>query len=1128
MYGINAQDGSSKSGFVQVMKAKGVAGNRMMQKGFANFLSLIGNALMMHNNSEQNGLSVLKGQTGFIPVQKEPASENLFNSSKHQVSLQFLLAHDVEVTENIVLDNAHKTKNVTGKSVREKTAEPSQVIKRIVDYKENVKTNQQNDTILKNNVQAIPLNHIKESAELLKIAGESKSLKHTHKFENETHLIANPALQNTANTGNVILQIKPQEAKQNTGAVSAPSDDVEWKKVKIQFRDFLSLLEKNANGDSAENIVYKNFLKSDVHQKVQAFQLIKAVEKVYLSDQKSEIVALPTAKNNVIEIEVSKSAGNVELKIPEKAKAEAGKILPFVKHIIRNGAENPATLLNVKQSLSTAKGIQPLSDENIQIKSEIVNAKRTAQPVLKVSAVQELSKDINNAGVQDKKSEPSHKMQNEISLNSAKVNNIVEELDPENKTVRSEKITADAKTADIKVASDTLTPSVASHKKQQTTAASKVSRTTAYINRESQKPDSPHPDISDKLIKTQNKVNPEIQKTVGQNGSVNINHDKAPINQIFRTTENLKTEPGKLNNNRLDHTVAPTKTQNKHNGIQKAVNQPAPEFAKTVKVVETTNENNLFKIDRHLKIKTVFVEKIVIQKAEVISNTTAKAKESASFAKAAVQAEAAAEKISVKPVYINTMEINKKAVHPTVESGKQIAAEGSAVKTDIKSQSSQDIPEAAAAEKRINPAQYKAAGSEKAAENNIRKSEIHSSEAIKNIDPAGKEKTLQENFSPKQNNPEVQQRNNENVPRVSTEKLHSAKQEANAESDVAVKVHGKINATEPQKPAEKKAETIKSEVISTDKTKSKTEPAESKESFNKQVQKTVKNILHEETSAKTEFTSNKNSAKDLAPGEKNHVKSDDLNKNLQQEFTQKTVEKAPSAAAPVHKENKINQPAEENIQAKQDSRQSKTVNIESRQPDTQQQNNNGFGEPSEREQTPVARRPENTSEVHKTERAESFNHLFETARMAQQAQAKPVIPLKELPALIQKYYDSQNQVFTQSQVVVDGGEIGKLEIRMNESAKNRTIVILVENESAKAEMQRLAPMIAESLNSKGVPVQAVNIDIGNPNSKNEKRNNSKNNPQSRLAAENMEGQHEQNTTVKQKRYYGYNSMDIEI
>ncbi|KAA3617621.1 MAG: flagellar hook-length control protein FliK [Calditrichaeota bacterium] len=138
---------------------------------------------------------------------------------------------------------------------------------------------------------------------------------------------------------------------------------------------------------------------------------------------------------------------------------------------------------------------------------------------------------------------------------------------------------------------------------------------------------------------------------------------------------------------------------------------------------------------------------------------------------------------------------------------------------------------------------------------------------------------------------------------------------------------------------------------------------------------------------------------------------------------------------------------------------------------------------------------------------------------------KPVVQAKYISGIIQSYYDSSNQAFTQSQVVVDAGKMGSLDIRLNKDSGSQTILILVENDTIKTEMARILPHLAESLQSKGVPINSVNIDIGQSWNKNNKRNNNKNNSKQNLS-QTMEGINDKDATINSKKYYGYNTMDI--
>ncbi|MCB0281045.1 MAG: hypothetical protein KDF60_00565 [Calditrichaeota bacterium] len=1142
MYGINPQTGSSKSGFIQAMKTTGVTGNKSIQKGFVNFLSLIGNALMMHPNKEQNGLGVLKNQAGLISLEKETGSENATSSSKKQLSLQFLLSQNVEENENITTGNAQKT-NTSRASAQVKTNEPSTAIKRFVDYKENAGIQPQNDAVLKKNIQTIPLNTIKESAELLRIAQkQSKTLKGTHNSETEISVVNDPGLKNTFSNPLIKLALKSEEVKENAALHDASPVDTDLQKVKSQFGDFLTVAENNANSNNADNVVYKKFLKSDPLQKVQSFQLLKAIENVNSGDLESETIFLPTAKNNASDIKVAKSSGNLELIIPEKIKAEIGKILPFVKHVIRNGADSQVQI-NANHKGREFKGLQPHVDQKTSDKNITAGAKSELNSTVKESISSEFSKIAEKSVLRfDQSATISFIGKDKILLNNTKVFVQKEAVNIDQMTFQNGKTKDDAIAGFEK---KNLAGKVISEKSLPEDVIDK----NKYANKVS------HSAVFDQSKQSEIRRNPN---TLRNNGVLTA--------EAKLTPQALKME---------------TSSNNQTQDVRFVQNHPTTESLEQTKSSAKQNQNYLFKIDRNIQIKTVVVEKTTINKSQTASNTIAAAKKSVIDKSAHLEPQEVKIPQKVKrsdvPAEVGSGKIA--ASHNTIE-GEKNTAQTHSVKKDFNAGLSDNITADKNAE-RLTTAHSKIDNNRvSAVKSHAVKGDIQSTDSTKKSTPEVSQKEIQENFSAKrvvsesahriiqnEHQPKAENRNtimhdSKAVPGYDTkvdvkdvvqeQKVHTIKTEQpindsaklkseSAEQKVSINDHvnksqkrvshevnqNKAESTVHKNLHEQRAHTIKTDEPVNDSTRLKSELTEEKVSFNDHVNKSQKQVSHEVKQNKSESAEHKNITKDDISVVRNHEKSEMITANPEKEVPVKTNEKAAFAASTANGEIKIKQQAEENIQTKQETKQPKIASAESKQPDTQQQNNN-FGENTEKKYKPVISSSEGAADLHKAERAEGFNHLFETARMAQQIQTKPVVPLKELPAVIQKFYDNQNQTFTQSQVVVDGGEVGKLDIRMNESAKSRTIIILVENESAKAEMQRLAPMIAESLNSKGVPVQAVNIDIGNPNTKNEKRNNSKNNPHSRMAAENMEGQHEQNTTVNTKRYYGYNSMDIEV
>jgi hypothetical protein len=138
---------------------------------------------------------------------------------------------------------------------------------------------------------------------------------------------------------------------------------------------------------------------------------------------------------------------------------------------------------------------------------------------------------------------------------------------------------------------------------------------------------------------------------------------------------------------------------------------------------------------------------------------------------------------------------------------------------------------------------------------------------------------------------------------------------------------------------------------------------------------------------------------------------------------------------------------------------------------------------------------------------------------------KMIAPIKYISGIINKYYDTLNQAFTQSQVLVETSEMGKLDIRLNKSSSRQAIMIFVENDTIKTEMARLIPHLVENLQAKGVNISAVNIDVGQTWDKNSKQQEKKNGSKQKYI-QNTEAGNEQDTAINSKRFYGYNTMDI--
>lgn len=139
---------------------------------------------------------------------------------------------------------------------------------------------------------------------------------------------------------------------------------------------------------------------------------------------------------------------------------------------------------------------------------------------------------------------------------------------------------------------------------------------------------------------------------------------------------------------------------------------------------------------------------------------------------------------------------------------------------------------------------------------------------------------------------------------------------------------------------------------------------------------------------------------------------------------------------------------------------------------------------------------------------------------------KKAAPVRYLSSIINSYYNAKTTRFSKSNIVVDAGKMGALDIQLKKEKSAQTITIVVENEAAKNELIKLVPQITENLNARGMNLNNVQVDVGQSGNKFAKKEDSKNGEQGKKLKQGGVAEGEQQTQKQNSVFYGYNSMDI--
>ncbi len=172
---------------------------------------------------------------------------------------------------------------------------------------------------------------------------------------------------------------------------------------------------------------------------------------------------------------------------------------------------------------------------------------------------------------------------------------------------------------------------------------------------------------------------------------------------------------------------------------------------------------------------------------------------------------------------------------------------------------------------------------------------------------------------------------------------------------------------------------------------------------------------------------------------------------------------------------------------------------------------------------------ENISKATVTEeaaRTDFSRQLFEQSRDIPETpsttRTRPLIKAQTLADIIVRH---QNRVMGNQRMIVDGGRLGELEVRIDEQSKGKTLHIYVENESARQEVQKMAPAILNGLQARDIPVANVLVDYDRHRD-GQKKSQQKATEKNITLNKKEEENEEHSTHIKPPRNYGYNTVEF--
>jgi len=132
--------------------------------------------------------------------------------------------------------------------------------------------------------------------------------------------------------------------------------------------------------------------------------------------------------------------------------------------------------------------------------------------------------------------------------------------------------------------------------------------------------------------------------------------------------------------------------------------------------------------------------------------------------------------------------------------------------------------------------------------------------------------------------------------------------------------------------------------------------------------------------------------------------------------------------------------------------------------------------------------------------------------------------------VIQKVVDSivlaQNTKEGKTVFKIDTVSLGKMQIEFKEVQHAKDVTLVVENETARTEVEKLIPRINEALAQRGIELTSIKIDINNSSKQEHQTQNSGNTNQNHSPTNQEEVKDEQKSSTVKVRKYGYNTMEV--
>ena len=135
---------------------------------------------------------------------------------------------------------------------------------------------------------------------------------------------------------------------------------------------------------------------------------------------------------------------------------------------------------------------------------------------------------------------------------------------------------------------------------------------------------------------------------------------------------------------------------------------------------------------------------------------------------------------------------------------------------------------------------------------------------------------------------------------------------------------------------------------------------------------------------------------------------------------------------------------------------------------------------------------------------------------------QPPLKTQNLVDIIARH---RNRVLGNQRMIVDGGALGDLDVRIEEQARGKALHIYVDNESARQEVQKMAPAILNGLQARDIPLTGVVVDY-DKNRDGQKSPRQKSQDKNITINKKEEENEEHSTHITSPRKYGYNTVEF--